>query len=165
MFINCMFEDCMLLRCTLSECSFHKCTVISLKSEYSQIRFLELNSCNLIGINWSELLPTGTLSKPINELRDCRLKYNNFAHMAFVKFDFSGSEILDSMFAECDLTESNFAKCCLEKTEFFKCDIRKANFCEAIGYHIDIMTNKMKNAKFSFPEVVNLLAGLGIEID
>lgn len=34
-----------------------------------------------------------------------------------------------------------------------------------MGYQINIHTNKLKGAKFSFPEVVSLLSVLDIKID
>lgn len=164
-FINCTFENCKIFKCSLSECVFYRCSIISLEAEYSHIQFAEFECCNLVGVNWNELLPVGKLSKPISKLLECHLKYNTFTEMTFVKFDFSGSEISDSMFAKCKLTESNFSKCRLDRTEFFECDMRNANFYEALGYKVDIFTSKLKGAKFSFPEVVNLLSGLGIKID
>ncbi len=136
--------------CRFADCEFINCT---------------FDDCNLVGIDWGELLPASAIGKPVSELRDCHLKYNAFTHMGFSKFDFSGCEILDSIFAECDLAESNFTKCRLEKTEFLECDLRKADFREATGYRMDIMSSKMKDARFSFPEALNLLNGLGIMID
>ncbi|MBA4699180.1 MAG: pentapeptide repeat-containing protein [Ruminococcus sp.] len=164
-FINCTFENFHLSRSTLSGCIFQKCSIISLKAKYSQIRFAEFENCNLVGIHWNELLPAGKLSKPISVFRECHLKYNTFSEMSFVRFNFSNSEITDSMFAKCELMESNFSKCKLDGTEFFECDMRKSNFHESSGYQIDIFTSKLKGAKFSFPEVISLLNGLGIKID
>ncbi|WP_304341660.1 pentapeptide repeat-containing protein [Metaclostridioides mangenotii] len=64
-----------------------------------------------------------------------------------------------------NLIESCFNKCKLEDTEFSKCDMQRTDFRESRGYQIEIISNKMKNAKFSFPEVVNLLGGLGMKFD
>ena len=85
--------------------------------------------------------------------------------MNFIKFNFSDNVIIESFFADCNLSESKLYKCKLDSTEFFKCNLSKADFREATGYIIDIKTNKFKGAKFSFPEVVNLLNGLEIIID
>lgn len=52
-----------------------------------------------------------------------------------------------------------------DKTQFRGCDLRKADFRGAIGYVIDIQQNKLRDAKFSFPEVVCLLEGMGIRIE
>jgi uncharacterized protein YjbI with pentapeptide repeats len=93
------------------------------------------------------------------------MKYNSFIEMPFRKFDFSGNIIQESIFEECDLQESNFKDCRLEATQFFKCNIRKADFRDAKGYAIDVSSSKIKQAKFSYPEVMSLLASLEIKID
>ena len=61
--------------------------------------------------------------------------------------------------------ESSFSECKLDKTQVSDCDIRNADFRGAVGYQIDIVTNRLKGARFSFPEVVSLLNGLGIKIE
>ncbi|MFR4453288.1 MAG: pentapeptide repeat-containing protein [Ruminococcus sp.] len=63
------------------------------------------------------------------------------------------------------MAESSFRNCRLERTQFDGCDIRKADFRESCGYLIDITSNKIKNAKFSYPEVVRLLDALDIQIE
>lgn len=85
--------------------------------------------------------------------------------MTFIKFDFSGNSIQESVFEQCNLTESNFQGCRLEKTQFYKCDIRTADFRNAAGYMIDITSNNLTNARFSYPDVIHLLDSLQIKID
>lgn len=164
-FVNCSFEDCKVVYCNFSECKFIKCNIIGLGSEYSEVKFIEFDDCILVGINWSSLLPLGRFSKPIQRIVNCKLKYNTFSKMSFRKFCFSDSSITGSMFAECNLIESNFRKCDLSETEFFRCDISKADFRDSTGYRIDIMSNKMKGARFSYPEAINLLYSLGVKIE
>lgn len=164
-FENCIFEECVIQNCMFIGCRFSNCNIISIRAEYSQMKYSEFAKCNLIGINWHDLLPAGRIIEPVQKLTDCFLKYNSFINMSFMKFKFCGNVIQDSTFDECNIRESNFKGCRLEATQFSKCDMRKADFREAIGYLIDIYSNKMKEAKFSFPEVVNLLSGLGIKID
>lgn len=164
-FTNCTFENCKLAWSRFTDCKFQKCAVISPDSEESCIQLAEFTDCSLVGINWNSLTPKGRFSDPIRMLQNCRMKYNTFSGNAFRKFDFSGNQIVDSMFSECELPESSFQGCRLEGTEFFRCDVRKADFRDASGYQIDVMTNKLKGARFSFPEVINLLNGLGIRVD
>ena len=85
--------------------------------------------------------------------------------MKLKKFDFSENEIVESLFTECELGESKFKSCNLEKTEFLKSDLRKADFRDASGYEVDIKSCKIKGARFSFPEAINLLNVLEIKID
>ncbi len=164
-FKNCTIEECVLFHCSFIECRFIKCKVVSIKAVFSQIKYAEFEQCNLIGVNWHDLLPTGNIAHPISQLKDCFLKYNSFIHMNLRKFNFSLNSIQDSVFDECNLVENMFKKCRLESTQFSRCDMRKADFREATGYQISITTNKLKEAKFSFPEALNLLGELGIKID
>jgi uncharacterized protein YjbI with pentapeptide repeats len=164
-FKNCTFEECTLAHCSFIECRFFNCRIISTKVEFSQIKYIEFEKCNLIGVNWHDLLPAGNMADPITKLKECILKYNSFMHMNLRKFDFSLNTIQDSAFDECNLMESSFKGCKLEASQFSRCDMRKADFREAAGYQISITTNKMKDAKFSFPEAINLLSELGIKIN
>lgn len=164
-FRKCTFENGRIIRCEFIDCQFVDCNIISLRSSYSQIKGIECSHCNLIGVHWSELMPVKRIFDPIRKMSECYLKYNTFMKMNFMKFDFSGNIIQESTFDECNLREINFKGCRLEGTQYVKCDIRKADFRESNGYQIDIAANKLADAKFSFPEVINLLSGLGIKID
>lgn len=164
-FVNCTFEDCRINECKFTDCKFQNCTIISLKSKDSELRRAEFFKCNLIGIHWNELLPTAKISEPIYRLQDCHLKYNSFFKISLKKFDFSENTIQESVFEECSLMDASFKNCRLEGTQISGCDIRNADFRDSIGYEIEIVSNKMKGARFSFPEVVNLLNSLEIKID
>lgn len=165
-FENCSFEECEIINCVFVNCNFYNCNIISLTSKYSEVKNATFQKCNLIGIHcWNELLPVGRYAHSIDKLECCCMKYNSFIEMPFRKFDFSGNIIQESIFEECDLQESNFRDCRLEATQFFKCDIRKADFRDAKGYAIDVPSSKIKQAKFSYPEVTSLLASLEIKID
>lgn len=164
-FNHCVIENCKLRYCSFSGCTFLRCRVMNLEAEHSQMKYSQFIECNIAGVDWSYLLSGAKFAGPISKLSDCHLKYNTFSGMLLKKFDFSGSEILSSMFAQCDMTESNFQKCKLEKTEFLKCDIRKCDFREATGYQINIMENKLRGARFSYPDVMSLLSVLEIKID
>ena len=164
-FINCSFEKCKAVRCSFSECRFTSCSITDMGSEYSEVKFLELDKCVLMGINWSVWKPSGRFGTALSKVTDCKIKYNTFTGMSFPKFDFSGSSITGSMFAKVDLSGSSFHGCNLADTEFFQCDLRKADFREASGYKVDVLSCKVKDARFSYPEVVNLLHYLGIKMD
>ncbi len=164
-FENCTLENFRLSRCRFSNCTFIGCSILNLQADHCSMADCSFSHCDLSGINWSDLMFGGGYMIPIRQLEGCRLKYNNFVQINFTKFDFSGNSIAASMFADCNLSASSFTKCELERTEFFKCDLTKADFRLASGYQIDLATNQIKGAKFSFPEVVNLLDSLGITID
>ncbi len=163
-FKNCNFEECVLVNCSITECKFINCKIVSPKAEFSQVKQTEFDKCNLIGINWHDLQPAGNITDSIAKLNECIIKYNSFIDINFKKFNFSFNNIQDSVFEECNLVESSFKECKLELTQFAECDLRKADFQGATGYQISLTTNKLKDAKFSYPEVINLLSELSIRI-
>ncbi|MEY8310964.1 pentapeptide repeat-containing protein [Oscillospiraceae bacterium 42-9] len=164
-FQGCSFERCRLSHCSFSECRFSGCKILEPVCDQSEVRFLELDHCELTNVNWSLLLPMNGFGEPIDKVENCQLKYNFFTEVPLRKFSFLGSALTGSLFADCDLTESNFSGCPLEGTEFFRCDLRKADFRGASGYKIDALTNKLKGALFRYPEVTSMLASLGIVIE
>lgn len=164
-FTDCIFEECKLFKTTFSDCRFVECSFVNPKAEYSQMKYSQFTKCSLSGVNWLELLPSGRIAEPFDKFSGCMLKYNTFANMRLNRFDFSGNEIIRSMFADCELADSIFKGCLLSETEFYKCDIRNADFRDAAGYKINIMENKLKGGKFSYPDVLSLLDVLGIKIE
>lgn len=168
-FVECRFDGCVLERCKFSgcrftDCVFSQCRVAELSFEDTILLDCGFEACHLVGINWSLLLGGGFMF-PITSFQNCHLKYNYFTDMNFRKFDFSQNEIVASMFGDCVLTESSFQGCELDRTEFFRCDLTRADFRQATGYQIDLETNQLKKAKFSCPEAIRLLDGLGIVVE
>ena len=72
--------------------------------------------------------------------------------------------IRESRFVESVLTEANFEHVEFERTVFHHCELGGANFLQAQGYSIDPTANRLKGARFSFPEVLGLLQGFEIKI-
>ncbi len=164
-FDSCVFNDCKITRCRLSNCKFNKCSITNIETKSTYISDTEFFNCNLMGVNWSVLVPSGHFSEPISKIQNCNLKYNTFINMTFRKIQFNDNTIIHSTFGECKLVESGFKNCKLDRTEFIKCDLRKADFRDATGYEIDVFTNTLRDARFSFPEAINLLNSLNIRID
>jgi uncharacterized protein YjbI with pentapeptide repeats len=77
---------------------------------------------------------------------------------------FKGSKLKDSHFTNTILKGVDFSDVDLAGTTFHNCDLCNADFSSATQYDIDPRTNKIKKAKFSFPEAAGLLRGFEIEI-
>lgn len=161
-FDNCDFDQLRLIGCKLIDCVFSKCSITNPVFDSCTVTSNDFIQCHLLGINW-ESLSAGFVS-PLHRMESCQLKYNNFVGSSYPKFTFSGNDILESLFADCNLSRSQFTGCHLDQTEFFRCDLRGTSFDSADGYVIDLTNCKLKGAVFSFPEVVNLLNGLDIII-
>ena len=164
-FVDCSFTKCELDHTTLNECKFVRCEITGLRSTHSSVQSLDFEDCRLNEIEWAPLMSNGAFPDPIHTLKECSLKYNTFTEMNFNRFDFSdGNEIVGSMFAKCEMQLANFKGVELHETEFYQCDLRKADFRDAAGYKVDILGSRLKDAKFSLPEAVNLLADLKIKL-
>ena len=85
--------------------------------------------------------------------------------MALAGFDFSRCQFRECVFDQCKLGGASFRGVSLGRSGFTRCDLRKADFRGAEGYAITLADNQLKDARFSFPEVVNLLEGTGIRIE
>ena len=144
-FSGCTFESVRLTDCAFRSCRFEGCRVLTPQTERTELKHCEFANCQLVGVQWAELVSPGGIAAPIDSLKGCVLKYAAFAQMKLSRFDFSGCELLECLFDGCNL--------------------QKADFRGAAGYSIDLATNRLKAARFSFPEVVRLLDGLGIQID
>lgn len=164
-FTKSYFENVKLQHCKFLGCRFEDCTILNPRVDYSQLRDAEFVGCRLVGVNWGSIVPEGGFAAPLEKIEHCQLSYNTFNAMELRGMCFRGLTILASSFAGCDLREANFVRTDLKDTEFARCDLRGADFRRAAGYKVDTATNRLERARFSFPEVVNLLAGTGIEIE
>lgn len=164
-FVNCDFSHAQLDRVSFTNCDFKKCHFDSPQFSYCELRDGVFFHCSFIGIQWEELKPSGRLATILTKMENCTLKYNNFVNIPLDKVSFTESTIIETMFADCSLKSSSFQKANLSNTEFFQCDLRKSNFQQAVSYTIDVKTCQLKDAKFSMPEVLNLLDTFQIKID
>lgn len=99
------------------------------------------------------------------DCRDTEYQDCDFSGMALNGFDFSSCQFRESVFDDCKLVGASFQGAPLGRTSFTRCDLRKADFRGAESYAIDPAANQLKEARFTFPEVVALLEGTGIRIE
>ena len=93
----------------------------------------------------------------------CILQTCNFTDLKLKGFSFKASKLKEVHFSNTDLSEADFSDTDLLGTIFHQCNLTKANFRDAKNYQIDFATNNLKKAKFTFPDVINLLKSLDIE--
>ncbi len=164
-FENCKFSECTLVDCMFAECTFSHCSMADVRSINSHMAFTRFIQCALVGIDWQNWQSSGSISFPLQTLKKCFLKYNIFSKMQFRKFDFMQSSIVHSTFSQCRLSECDFNGCDLKDTEYSDCDLQKSDFRKASGYNIDPTVNKIRGAKFSYPDAVNLLRAFHITVE
>lgn len=163
-FKNCLFDNSFINDCAFSECKFYDCTFKSMTFMDCEVHLCEFYDSNLIGINWDDFTDgqRDGFADPIEKMENCLCKSNVFPGLNFAKCNFKKSQIIESSFLNCNLKEADFNSCNLDNTTFSDCECSKADFRNSTGWVIPLTSNSIKGARFSFPEVVNLLNGLGI---
>jgi fluoroquinolone resistance protein len=168
-FYSCRFADCSLNEATLKRsrfvaCVFSRCDlsmVTVTDAEFSEVEFAETL---LLGVNWSVIAQTRLLPSTLR-FSGCTLDYATFKNL-----NLSGSVFEDCAAREVDfrgvkLTQGSFAGTDLARSTFQGNDLSGVDLRGAKNYQIDVRSNQVKGARASFPEVIGLLAGLGLELD
>lgn len=169
-YTDCTFRDSDFLESTMKNCRFDNCAFIgctfrNVKFEFCTMRNCTFTESNLIGVDWSDLQERGSIFPTVSSLKNCVVKANIFVHSQLVASDLSGSTIQYTSFERCDLKKTDFRNVDFKRSAFENCDLRDADFREAHNYQIDTNSNKVRGAKFSYPDVVSLLSPLGIIIE
>lgn len=163
-FIKCDFSESQWLSCRLIDCEFINCNVSLIKLTDTSFNNVVFDNSKCVGINWSYARwPQVKLLSPIN-FHQCDISLSSFYSLCLKEITIENSKSHEVDFRECDLSDANLAYTDFLGSQFVKTNIESADFSEATNYDIDIHSNRIKNAKFSFPEVVRLLNCLDIHI-
>lgn len=164
-FIECTFESCdftgsSLRNAKFENCSFRNCNIGLVKLDgcvFQQAKFID---CKIVGAEFYKCNKTFFSAN----FKDCNLHYCNFSDLNMKNATISG-KVKECHFTQTILTQAVFDDVDLAGTLFHKCDLSKADFTTAYNYSIDPLSNKIKKAKFSLPEAVNLLRMFDIIIE
>jgi uncharacterized protein YjbI with pentapeptide repeats len=116
--------------------------------------------CKLMGLNFSQCSQFSFDLK----FSHCIINSCNFSELKMKNSEFTNCKIKDSYFQETFLAGVLFDGSSFEGTLFHNANLEEASFCNATGYNIDPRVNKVRKAKFTVPDVLNLLSGFEIEI-
>lgn len=144
-FVDCQFISSNLSGCTVTSSSISNCT---------------LRETKLMGINW-------TTCNRVTDLKfnNCVMNFCVFQSMNINFFNFIDCELKECDFSDASLKNVDFTGSNLTGSFFSRTNLEKANFERAHNYSIDITSNIVKEAKFSYPEVLELLAPFKIKIN
>jgi len=164
-FEECTFEGCTIINSRFDHSKFLNCefkdsvlsAIVPLDSRFLEVAF---KSCKVLGMDWTKALEIRDLS-----FADCQLNFSNFRFLKLAGLKIAHCQVRDSDFTEADLSGADFRGSDLENTRFFKTNLTGADFQDAVNYGIDVANNTVKKARFSLPEAVALLRGLGITIE
>jgi fluoroquinolone resistance protein len=159
-FIKLNLTDYKIEQCKFINCSFENCILSAIKPGNSSFNEVDFKECKVIGCDW-------TLAKKTDSLSFCnsQISYSNFRFLKLPKLKLISCIAKETDFTEADLSEGDFTATDFEGAIFFKTNLIRANFKKARNYLIDIKSNNISKAKFSYPEAMNLLKSLDITVE
>ncbi len=168
-FDSCTFEGCNFMEAVLSHCRFTKCRFAACDLSVVSVgncRFVDVEfvDSKLIGVDWTAIGSAKTDRLLFSaSFERCVLDYGSFYGLTLRKLcgcTAKEVEFSDASMAEADCQRTDFAG-----AKFSRTDLRGANFVGATAYAIDPTVNKVKRARFSYPEVTSLLAAFDVIVD
>lgn len=169
-FDDCVFRSCRWLglrieNCRFSSCTFDHCILSGVVFSFSVMKDGWLLDSSFRSMAWGGLQGSSRIVQPFGKIRNCAFRYNDFSGMSLNGFDWSSCSFEECTFDSCQLSGASFRTVHLGNSHFTRSDLRKADFRDADGYAVDLATNQLQEARFSFPDVVRLLDGTGIRIE
>lgn len=159
-FTNCDFSESILRNAKFCSCTFVNCNLSLVKLDGCRFQDSQFIDCKIVGAEFFKCEKTFFTVT----FKNCLLHYCNFSDLNMKSSSFKGSKLKECHFTNTTLAGADFSDVDLTGTIFHNCDLCKADFSTATQYNIDPQTNKIKKAKFSFPEAVGLLRGFDITI-
>jgi fluoroquinolone resistance protein len=164
-FEECIFSECRLIdnkleKCLFIDCRFEGSILSSINPTGSRFLKPQFTRCKVMGFDWAKAAKLQDLV-----FIECQLDYSNFSSLRLPKIKMIKCSSKEARFVEADMSDGVFTDTDFQGSIFFKSDFSKADFRRAKNYEIDVTNNVLKNALFSLPEALSLLAGLEIKIE
>ena len=162
-FYNCNFVQCNFQRANLShavfkDCKFVKCDLSMAKIENTVFQDLLIEQSKMVGVDWT-IAGLHRKSKLNNRISivGSDISFSFFTNCNLNGAIFTECKAKEVDFSEADLVYAKLLGCDFDGATFYKTNLTNADLTYATNYRINICDNKVTNAKFSFPEVLNLL--------
>jgi fluoroquinolone resistance protein len=94
----------------------------------------------------------------------CNISHPSFFWLNLSEINIRECKSHDVDFREVDLSRSYLMNTDFHQSLFMRTKLTTADFSEAVNYNIDITLNDVRKAIFTFPEIVNLLQHLEVQI-
>lgn len=163
-FVSCNFSDTAFIGCKFDNCTLSGCNLSMARITGSVFREVAFLSSKLVGIDWTTARwPSVPLSGLVG-FEECILNGSSFFGLYLQELKMEACQAQEVDFTEADCAYASFIQTDFAGAVFHQTNLSKSDFSDATNYGINVETNKVAGAKFSLPEAISLLRGLGIEI-
>jgi fluoroquinolone resistance protein len=145
----------------LIDCSMRNCNLSLIKVDGCRLQGVAFHHCKLVGVNFGKC---DSMFLSI-QFYNCIIDMCNFSDLDLKGTSFKQCTLRETYFSHTNLSEVDFSEADLKNSVFHNSNLTKANFTGAINYSIHPLTNVLKKARFSQPEVLSLLVHLEISIE
>jgi uncharacterized protein YjbI with pentapeptide repeats len=152
-------------RCRFINCSFSGCDLSGLKVVNTGLHGIAIKESKAIGIEWPKAIDIEDKLAVALGFVDCNISYSSFFGMRLESIEMLRCIAHEVDFSECLLREGKFTGTDFLGSIFLHTDMEDADFVDAVNYAIDPSANTVKGARFSLPEAVSLLRGLGVVVE
>jgi len=164
-FTRCSFASASLIECRFVNCTFTNCDFSLAQLPGSQLSGARFEGCKLIGINWTEADWSGiNLGEPL-AFKGCALNHSTFLGLDLPGIQFSNCTVIGADFREANLSQGDFSGSDLLDSLFQHTNLTDVDLSKARNYTIAPMENTLKRARFAMPEALSLLYNLDIRLD
>lgn len=158
-FYKCSLKESVFVDCTFDKCTFEHCDLSLIQFKQTGFSRIVLLNSKAIGVAWH------TTRNPFSmEFHHSRISFSSFSGKNLRKGIFIHCQADEVDFSSCNLSMATFTGTDLAGARFSETDLTQADFVDARRYAINVQGNKVRKAKFSLPDALVLLAGLGVEI-
>ena len=169
-FFDCTFKGCSWVQTTIRNCTFNSCTFIDCdlsllgipQSIFSAVSFQD---CKLVGVNWTLAnWSSSRLGVPIT-FDKCAISHSTFIGLSLPEIQITNCVAENVDFRDADLTQVDFSGTDLVDSLFLNTQLTSADLRRARNYNIAPDKNLLKGTRFSLPEALALLYNLDIILD
>lgn len=156
-FVSCSFNEVVFQSCIFRDCAFQDCNLWLTRVPGSAFKNTMFKKSKVVGINWVE----GAWSKKglLESIGfiECDITNSTFIGLELRKMMLSKCVAQNVDFADANLSQANCTGTDFGESRFMHTNLTEADFTGAFHYAIDASQNKLKKAKFSLPEAINIL--------
>lgn len=160
-FRNCEFSKAKIFNSRFLETEFIDCNFSNANLSQSSFQKVSFNNCKMLGLKFDECNQFNFAAF----FENCQLNHCSFYQMNLNRTKFNKSQLIGVDFIEANLKTTKINHCDLLNARFENTNLEKADFSGSFNYSIDPELNRVKGARFSFPEVIGLLDKFDIKIN
>lgn len=152
-FIGCNFSNANLTSIRFLETEFTDCNFSNAILGNASFQTVLFKNCKMLGLQFDACDQFGFAAS----FNTCQLDHSSFHKMKLNRSSFINCQMEGVDLSEADLKNSKLIECNLLHAIFQNTNLEKVDLRNSKSYSIDPELNRVKNAKFSLPEVIGLL--------